>query len=210
ELFDVLDADGQPTGVTKRRAEIHRGGDWHRAVHIWVYGLRNREPFLLFQRRSSQKDTSPGRLDATVGGHFGAGETIEDVWREVQEELGIPAIPGEMRFAGVRVRSNETRQKIIDREIQEVYLWRRDQALCTYRPNPVELAGLVEVRIADVLPVFTGEVASFKAMTLDSHSGHIRDELLNAEEILPSVDRYPFRVAVAVLAALRGDKWIAV
>src|SRR5688572_13467258 len=30
EPFDVIHADGTPTGRVKTRAEIHRDGDWHR------------------------------------------------------------------------------------------------------------------------------------------------------------------------------------
>ena len=31
EPFDVITADGKPTGRVKSRAEVHRDGDWHRA-----------------------------------------------------------------------------------------------------------------------------------------------------------------------------------
>ena len=36
EEFDVLDAGGRPTGRTKARSAVHRDGDWHAAVHVWV------------------------------------------------------------------------------------------------------------------------------------------------------------------------------
>ncbi len=53
ELFDVLDADGRPTGLAKPRGEVHRDGDWHGALHIWVGGIGDDGvPFVLFQRRS--------------------------------------------------------------------------------------------------------------------------------------------------------------
>ena len=39
ELFDVVRADGTPTGEVKPRAAVHRDGDWHRAVHVWVAGI---------------------------------------------------------------------------------------------------------------------------------------------------------------------------
>jgi len=210
ELFDIVDADGIPTGVTKRRAVVHRDGDWHRAVHVWICGIRDGSPFLLFQRRSRNKDTAPGRLDPTVSGHFGAGESIDDVWREVEEEIGVPANPSEMRFAGVRVRSSEREQGIIDREIQDVYLWRRDDPLATFRPNPAELDGLVAIAVADIIAVYSRELDQFTAMTLDADTNATSETRLSATEISPSVDRYPFRVAVAVLTALRGDQHIAV
>ena len=36
EEFDVLDAEGRPTGRVKARSAVHRDGDWHAAVHVWV------------------------------------------------------------------------------------------------------------------------------------------------------------------------------
>ena len=39
ELFDVVDAGGNLTGIVKRRGDVHRDGDWHRAIHVWVIGV---------------------------------------------------------------------------------------------------------------------------------------------------------------------------
>ena len=36
EEFDVLDARGWLTGRTKARSAVHRDGDWHAAVHVWI------------------------------------------------------------------------------------------------------------------------------------------------------------------------------
>lgn len=36
EYFDVLDEFGAQTGRTKLRKEVHRDGDWHASVHIWI------------------------------------------------------------------------------------------------------------------------------------------------------------------------------
>jgi isopentenyldiphosphate isomerase len=211
ELFDVVSADGLPLGRAKPRAAIHRDGDWHRAIHVWVYGQRESGPFLLFQRRGRHKDTAAGRLDPTVGGHFGAGETRDEVWREVEEEIGVQAEPAAMRFAGVRVRSSEAEPGIIDRELQEVWLWRRDDPLDAYAPNPAELEGLVEVPVAPLVRLFAeSDRAAILARLLDATTRTERAVGLAPEEFLPSVDRYPYRVAVAVLAALREDEWIAV
>ncbi|MEZ4506233.1 MAG: hypothetical protein R2848_10455 [Thermomicrobiales bacterium] len=68
ELFDVLTADGKRTGVAKQRALVHRDGDWHASIHVWVYGIDQGGPYLAFQRRGRFKDTLPLKLDATVGG----------------------------------------------------------------------------------------------------------------------------------------------
>jgi isopentenyldiphosphate isomerase len=90
ELFDVLDAEGRPTGVAKRRGDVHRDGDWHGALQIWVGGIgSDAEQFVLFQRRSLTKDTWPGYLVNAIGGHIRAGETLEETVRVAEEEIGL-------------------------------------------------------------------------------------------------------------------------
>src|SRR4051812_30424750 len=55
ELFDLYDADGAPLGLRKERALVHRDGDWHRSLHLWVVlaeGPRSdgaaQDPWVLF------------------------------------------------------------------------------------------------------------------------------------------------------------------
>src|SRR5215218_4884038 len=38
ELFDVVTSGGEPTGIVKPRWQVHRDGDWHRSIHLWIYG----------------------------------------------------------------------------------------------------------------------------------------------------------------------------
>ena len=71
EYFDLYDADGRPLGRAKARDDVHRDGDWHRSSHVWIFTSDGR---LLFQRRAPDKDTWPGRLDASIGGHYRSGE----------------------------------------------------------------------------------------------------------------------------------------
>ncbi|MBI4281803.1 hypothetical protein HY625_03210 [Candidatus Uhrbacteria bacterium] len=58
EYLDVLDANGNPTGKKKSHATIHRDGDWHRAVHVWIV---NDQQQLLVQKRSETKPAYPGK-----------------------------------------------------------------------------------------------------------------------------------------------------
>lgn len=36
EYFDLLSPTGEPLGITKERNAVHRDGDWHPSVHIFV------------------------------------------------------------------------------------------------------------------------------------------------------------------------------
>lgn len=57
ELFDVCGKDGTPTGRVKERNMVHRDGDFHRTVHIWVVRQRTDGGLdVLLQKRSRDKD----------------------------------------------------------------------------------------------------------------------------------------------------------
>ncbi|RID54770.1 hypothetical protein BRARA_G02065 [Brassica rapa] len=70
EHFDVLTKSGEKTGVSKPRSEIHRDGDYHRAVHVWIFVESTQE--LLLQLRSDDKDSWPGQWDISSAGHISA------------------------------------------------------------------------------------------------------------------------------------------
>jgi len=71
EYFDLLDEKGNKTGKTKLRSEVHRDGDWHKAVHIWII---NEQGDILLQRRSPNKDSDPNKLDISCAGHLTTGD----------------------------------------------------------------------------------------------------------------------------------------
>jgi isopentenyldiphosphate isomerase len=211
ELFDIVRADGTPTGQTKPRAEVHRDGDWHRAVHVWVTGIgANGEPFLMMQRRNEHKDTWPGRLDATVGGHYRAGESRVETLRETEEEIGVTVDLDELRAAGVRIAVGTHNEKTRDQELQDVFLLRSDRPLTAYRPNPAELDALIHVPLASLLDLYAGDQTAIDAQNLDAKTGEITIVMLTLSDFIPSIDRYFYRVGIAAQALLRGDRHIAV
>jgi isopentenyldiphosphate isomerase len=211
EPFDVVLANGTRTGRVKARAGVHQDGDWHRAIHVWVAGVRSPgAPFLTFQRRSRRKDTWPGRYDATVGGHYRAGETAAEALREVEEEIGISADGLILRPLGVRVCANEAEQGIIDRELQDVFLLVDDRPLQDFRPDPAELIALAQFSLEELLPLLAGETPSANGLSLSAGDHTIEPVLANLDDFIPTVDRYFLRVAIAASQVLRGEHYVAV
>ena len=211
EPFDIITADGRPTGRVKTRAEVHRDGDWHRAIHVWVAGADDRgTPFLTFQRRSPHKDTWPARYDATVGGHYRAGETLAETVREVEEEIGIIPDLRKLRPLGVRVCANEAQPGIVDREIQDVFLWRDDRPLECFQPNPAELAALVRFPLATLVPFLAGESGEIDGASLAPQAMRAEPVTAHIDDFIPTVDRYFLRVAIAAQQVLRGERYVAV
>lgn len=212
ELFDVLLADGTATGQAKARSAVHRDGDWHRSLHVWVAGFDDSgQPFLLLQRRGKDKDVAPGILDATVGGHFRTGETLDQVVREVDEEIGVSVTVADLWRLGTRVSVIEAPSSgIVDRELQEVYLLRDDRPLTGYRPNAAEVDELVQVSLPALLEFLTTGGEELPALVLDAHTRQAREILLDQNAFIASVDNYYFRIAAAVTLALRGERHVVI
>lgn len=102
ELFDLVREDGSPTGHVMERCMVHKRGELHRTVHIWVVNKKaDGSVEVLLQKRSQAKDAYPGCYDVSAAGHMLAGEEFEAAAsRELFEELGIDAQEGELRFIG--------------------------------------------------------------------------------------------------------------
>lgn len=211
EPFEIVTAGGTPTGRIKSRAEVHRDGDWHRALHVWVSGRsEDGAPFLMFQRRSVAKDTWPGRLDATVGGHVRAGETRDETIREIEEEIGISPDGLVLRPLGVRLCANEATPGTIDREIQDVFLLLDDRPLASYRPHQVELAALVRFPLEPLIAFLAGETSSIEGDSFAPGARTTETIVATASDFIPNVDRYSLRVAIAAANVLRGDRYVSV
>jgi isopentenyldiphosphate isomerase len=200
ELFDLYDEGGRALGRSKARELVHRDGDWHRSAHIWIYTGDGR---LLFQRRAADKDTWPGRLDASIGGHYRAGEGLTGVVREAHEELGITVTLEELVPIGLRsVVSLEP--GILDRELQDIFLLRRDLSLAAYTPDPVELDGLTLLDAAAAAALHAGTLAELDAEFLPRGSVTTAMRRFSADDLIPERGPYIGAVADAVADLLAG------
>lgn len=209
EPFDVLYADGSPTGVVKTRAAVHRDGDWHRALHVWVAGRdETGEPFLMFQRRSAAKDSWPDHFDTTVGGHFRAGETLQECLREIEEEIGLPATDLALRPLGTRIAIAES-PYMCDHELQDVFLLLDDRPLSAYRPHPIELSALVRFPLRVLPAFFSGEIARIAGEAVVPGNAVPFAITATEDDFIPRVDRYGLRIAIAAQNVLRGDQYVA-
>jgi len=211
ERFDIVTACGVPTGAVKRRANVHHDGDWHRSIHVWVFGVDDDGPFLLFQRRGFDKDTWPGVLDATAAGHLSSGESVSDAFREIEEELGIRPAPDRLQHIGTRICANEQAPSTVDRELQEVFFLRDDNPLDSYSPNAVEVDALVRLPLAEALEFLGGFTPCVDGELLVAADRRREPVIITAESFVSTmIDRYYYRVAIAIAAVLRGDRYIAV
>ncbi len=145
-MIDVVTPGGEFTGKTLPRDKIHENGAWHRTVHIWVCDQKGS---VLLQKRSAEKDSHPSMWDVSCAGHIESGDTsINAAIRELDEELGIAAEPGEL-YLLCTLPSTFVLQngRFIDNEWVDVYLLRKDIASISLKLQKEE------VEAVDLIPI---------------------------------------------------------
>lgn len=157
EHLDVLNPSGQKTGLSKPRRDVHRDGDYHRAVHVWIFAENTQE--LLLQLRADCKDSWPGFWDISSAGHISAGDSsLITARRELEEELGVilPKDAFEKIFIFLEecVLNDDT---FINNEFCDVYL------VTTLDPIPLEAFTLQETEVSAVKYISYKEYRSLLA-----------------------------------------------
>lgn len=143
EFFDVLDKNGNPTGQIKARADVHRDGDWHKAVHIWIL---NSSGELLIQKRSLDKAEGAGQWDISAAGHVPAGETVvETATKELEEELGLEISKNKIEYL-FTVKYTKLRPEYINNEFDDVFLVELDLDISKIQIQKEELT---EIKFVD-------------------------------------------------------------
>lgn len=127
EYFDILDENGNKTGKTKLRSDVHRDGDWHKAVHIWIL---NDNGDVLLQRRCATKDSNPNMLDISSAGHLSAGDdSLTGAIRELKEELNLDVKPEDLQFIKTLKRSSKYTETFINNEFDDLYILITDKSI---------------------------------------------------------------------------------
>ena len=147
ELFDILDENGNKTGKTKPRSLVHRDGDWHKSVHVWIVNNKNE---ILLQKRSPNKDSHPNMWDISSAGHLSAGdESVEAAVRELKEELGIDILPEQLKLIGTRKKAGNFASLFVNSEFSDVYLLRTSVELSKLSLQKEEVSEVKYVTLDD-------------------------------------------------------------
>ncbi|MBQ6545830.1 MAG: NUDIX domain-containing protein [Lachnospiraceae bacterium] len=182
ELFDILDENGNKTGVVRERGVAHRDGSLHGTVHTWIARKNEAgEIELLLQKRSDTKDSHPGCYDISSAGHIGHGEEPEDAAiRELREELGISLKQEDLTFLGTRRAFDETTSHgfpFRDNEINYEFVTTVPVSDTMLRPDPEEVSGVLWLPLSKCLALIkTQEIphclAGDELLLLQNHFSH--------------------------------------
>src|SRR5258708_529058 len=95
ELLFVVDEFDTPLKPEPRH-KVFKKGLWRRTAHVWII---NDKKQILCQKRSLQKDSSPGMWETAVVGHISPGDNyFTGAVRELFEETGIEVSPNDLNL----------------------------------------------------------------------------------------------------------------
>lgn len=143
ELIDVLDNQGNKTDIIKKKSDVKRDGDYHRAIAVLVINNNNE---ILMQKRSSNKKVYPNLWSIFVKGHVQSGETsIDACIRELNEEVGINITGNELNHI-YTIFEEVIDKDYIERIFYDTYILRKDFNLNDITIQEEELS---EIKLVD-------------------------------------------------------------
>ena len=205
ELLEVVTPDGHSTGRLLPRLQIHREGHWHRTRTVWVVLTGEPDgPGLVLQQRGFTKDTWGGLLDVSSAGHLAPDDP--DPWRELEEELGVRPTHGPLIQLGARrVEGLHTKDGLVDRELQDLWLWLAPLALEDMRPRPGEIEALLSLALG-VVPELEQPDAHTPARRMDAITRAISAAVVTAPQLTPGLGPYAAHLAELSRRALAGER----
>ena len=205
ELLEVVTPDGRSTGRLLPRLQIHREGHWHLTRTVWVVltGEPN-GPGLVLQQRGFTKDTWGGLLDVSSAGHLAPDDP--DPWRELEEELGVRPTEGPLIQLGTRrVEGLHIKDGLVDRELQDLWLWLAPLALEDLRPQAGEIEALLSLDLGVVADLEKSESRT-PARRMDAVTREIASALVVSPELTPGLGPFAAHAACLARRALDGER----
>ncbi|HRR77599.1 MAG TPA: NUDIX domain-containing protein [Ruminococcus sp.] len=153
EFLNLIDDKARMTHHVKPRTLVHRDGDLHPTVHIWLIKRKDMGIYVLLQKRAAEKRINPDCYDVSAAGHVSqGGEFRSAAVRELKEELGIDIPRGKLEFIGLR-HNLFTDGDIRDNEMSAVYLCRENVETDDLVLNSEEVSEVCWAEIDEMLSV---------------------------------------------------------
>ncbi len=200
EQIDIFDETFQPLPNSPVTIdEVHQKGLWHQTFACWLVNKETGTVYL--QLRGPKNRVGANTFDATASGHLAAGETPQDGFRELREEVGD--IPYDTPvYWGVN-RSFFQKENYINREFCHVFIVPTAATLADFTPEAGEVSGLFACSVTDALDLFLNKR---EAITL---TGLNETRAVSARDFCCYEDRvqttgYYLKIMQAITGLLQG------
>lgn len=209
EKVDIYNDRLEHVGVEDKE-EVHKKGLWHK-VFICLLIDPKKNTALLQRKVDNYYDFDrPDYVDFTVGGHFQAGESVEQSIRELKEEIGVEVGFSDLVPLGIRQTAHTVTDTFIEYEFQHIFLLPSDRQLESFMFEGVEVKNLVEVDIQDCIDLLLGKTDKIQAEAISIIEGKkITESIkLSQDEFVPSYiakDQIFLKLFIAAKRYIRGE-----
>lgn len=212
DVFDELYAPLDPAYASMD--EVHKKGLWHQTFACWVVNPQKRS--VLLQLRGPRNRIDPESLDASASGHLSTGETPNDGFRELREELGISISDKDRAYLG-NFRNIAVRGSYINREFCHVFLAKSTVSAHSLTLQNGEVSGVFEASIEAAIDLFSGKAQSLEAAGLEwnglecvfSERDISISAMCNWKERC-EISRYYLKVMLAAKGFLNGENVLVI
>lgn len=208
---NILDPNTfEKTDTVKTIYQAWEAGDWIGTFNLWIVQNNNGVESLLYQQRCFNASWAPGLLDVTAGGHYDAGETIEQGLREVREELGKEYDFQNLYYLGKKLYLRDQNERKL-RYAVDVFIVLDNAPLTTFTLERDELEGLYSCPIKDLIEVHTNPNYSFtaKGVKFDESDKLVDGNLLVTRDLFPfNWDNYHFKMVLLAQRFLKGEPFL--
>lgn len=160
--IDIYDDNYNYIGLEDKQV-VHRKGIWYRVFTCQIFN--SRDNCVYFQKKVPNRYSfsRPDYIDISVGGHYEAGENIEDGIREIYEETGLSDIKfQDLISIGIRQTASTIAENYIANEFQHVYLLDYKGDFLDLLKENEETSGFVKLDIDDVFDLLICQKSNIK------------------------------------------------
>lgn len=210
ELLDYFDSKMNYLGTEDRKI-IHQKGLWHQTFHCWIIREEKNKKYVVVQIRDEKKETAPNKIDITAAGHMKHGETKEDGFRELHEELGLNGVAEDAKYLGIRITASES-SSIINKEFAHVYLLQDNTDLAAYSLQEEEVSGILQIEISDGLKLFSGEIGQIKVdgyRLVNGEKVKYKTEI-TINDFIYRIDNYYYKIFIMAERYFMGNMYISI
>ena len=194
ELIDIYNENHKYLGVCEKGL-AHKLGLWHEVFNGIIVNKAKKS--IIFQIKNAKHNQihNMDKIELSIGGHYQAGEKIEDGIREIKEESGIKIDFKDLIYLGERQVSTVVKEEYIVREFQKIFIIPYNDSITNLKCQDDEITGFIEFKIDDCIDLFLKD--KINIVGIDNNEKTVEVTLKNFVENYLKGDELYLRLAIA-------------
>lgn len=153
EFIDIYNENHKHLGICEKSL-AHKLGLWHEVINGIIVNKKNKSVIFQIKNAKHNKIHDMDKIELSVGGHYQAGEKVEDGIREIKEESGLDVAFEDLIYLGERQVSTVVKEDYIVREFQKIFIIPYIGDVMMLRCQDDEVTGFIEFKIEECIDLF--------------------------------------------------------